>query len=92
MQFGERVRLLREGAQLGQFCRGARLGSGRKVQQKALHRGGRLGHLGNERKFRVMGEAEQARQFMPQLQDFRHQRAVVVLAGLGPRRARRKCG
>ncbi|MNQ51779.1 hypothetical protein D3C85_657740 [compost metagenome] len=72
-----------EGAQLGQILLGERLAAHRQVAQEAEHLLGRLGHLGGQRQLGVVGEAQQLGQLLAQVEDLGHQRAVVVLAGVG---------
>jgi len=71
-------------SQLLQVALGERLAARGQVTQEAQHLIGALGHLGCQRQLGVVAEAQQLGQFLTQVEDLFHYRAVVELAGVRP--------
>lgn len=70
------------GLELLQVLGSERLAALGQVPQEAQHLVAGLGHLGGQAQLGEVGVAQQLGQFLAQVEDFLHDRAVVVLAGV----------
>ena len=68
--------------QLFQILGGERLAALGQVAQEAQHLIAGLGHFGGQAQLGETGEAQELCQFLTQVEDFFHHRAVVVLTGI----------
>ena len=85
----------RKGAHLGHVFFGVRACAHRQITQEAHHFGRRLGHLGGQGDFGVVGVTQELRFFLAQRQNFFHPRCVVLFRFASLHRLRlvgRACG
>ncbi|MNG00323.1 hypothetical protein D3C84_832540 [compost metagenome] len=68
--------------ELLQVLRGERLAALGQVAQETQHLIARLGHFGRQAQLRETAEPQQSCQLLTQVEDFFHDRAIIVLTGI----------